>query len=179
MELSQAHRLPYHHFSGTHVRSLIRPHWVILESSGRTKCTSCYTREYFPRLPHMARCVNCYTGAYSSFLLWRWSSSHKAITIFFIQLRDIYSHYWLQYRWFMPRWAFKGAWPLGFDCLITYDSSIDRYVRAATIAPVDHFLETRQWIIPLRWRQIPLTRYLELEISRLLWYFVKPHDLVR
>ena len=51
MELSQVHRLPYHHFSGAHVRSLIHPHWVILESSGWTKCTSCYTREYFPRLP--------------------------------------------------------------------------------------------------------------------------------
>ena len=51
MELSQVHRLPYHHFSGAHVRSFIHPHWVILESSRRTKCTSCYTGAYFPRLP--------------------------------------------------------------------------------------------------------------------------------
>ena len=51
MELSQAHRLPYHYFSGAHVRSLIHPHWVILKSSGWTRCTSCYTGAYFPRLP--------------------------------------------------------------------------------------------------------------------------------
>ena len=51
MELSQAHRLSYHHFTGIHVKSLIHPHWVILESLGRTRCTSCYTEAYFPRLP--------------------------------------------------------------------------------------------------------------------------------
>ena len=37
MELSQAHRLPCYHFNGVHVRSLIHPHWVILESSGQTR----------------------------------------------------------------------------------------------------------------------------------------------
>ena len=50
MELSQAHRLPYHPFNGVHVRSFIHPHGVILELSGQTKCTSCYTRAYFPSL---------------------------------------------------------------------------------------------------------------------------------
>ena len=43
----------------------------------------------------------------------------------------------------MPGWAFRGAfreaWPLGFDCLITYDSLVDHYVGPVTIAPVDHF----------------------------------------
>ena len=51
MDLSQAHRLPYHHISGAHVKSLIHPHWVILESSGWTRCTSCYIGAYFPQLP--------------------------------------------------------------------------------------------------------------------------------
>ena len=50
MELSQGHRLPYHHFSGVHVRSLIHLHWVILELSGLTRCTSCYIGAYFPFL---------------------------------------------------------------------------------------------------------------------------------
>ena len=39
----------------------------------------------------------------------------------------------------MPRWAFRGAWPLGFDCLFTYDSSVDHYVEAMAVSPVDHF----------------------------------------
>ena len=39
----------------------------------------------------------------------------------------------------MSIWAFRGAWPLGFDCLITYDSSIDCYVEAVTVTLVDHF----------------------------------------
>ena len=39
----------------------------------------------------------------------------------------------------MPGWAFRGAWPLGFDYLITYDSLVDHYVGPVTIAPVDHF----------------------------------------
>ena len=50
MELSQAHRLPYHHFNGVHVRSLIHPHWVILELSGQIGCPNCYTGAYFPLL---------------------------------------------------------------------------------------------------------------------------------
>ena len=50
MELSQMHRLPYHHFNGVHVRSLIHPHWVILKLSRQTKCTSYYTGAYFPLL---------------------------------------------------------------------------------------------------------------------------------
>ena len=91
----------------------------------------------------MARSVSCYIGAYSPSLLWRWLSSHGAITVFFIQPRDIYSHYWLQYRWFMLRWVFRGQ--LGFDCLITYDSSINHHVGAVTIAPVDHF----SWDLPV------------------------------
>ena len=45
----------------------------------------------------------------------------------------------------MPRWAFKGAWPLGFDCLITYDFSVDRYDGTVTIASVDHF----SWELPV------------------------------
>ena len=66
MELSRVHRLSYHHFSGVQVRSLIHPHWVIIESSGQTKCTSCYT------------------GAYSSFFLFpRWLISHVAFIAFF------------------------------------------------------------------------------------------------
>ena len=40
------HRLPYHHFSGVHVRSLIHPDGVILELLGQTKCTICYTGAY-------------------------------------------------------------------------------------------------------------------------------------
>ena len=44
------HRLPYHHFSGVHVKSLIHPHGAILELSGQTGCTSCYTGAYFPFL---------------------------------------------------------------------------------------------------------------------------------
>ena len=39
----------------------------------------------------------------------------------------------------MSGWDFRGAWPLGFDCLITYDSLVDHYVGPVTIAPVDHF----------------------------------------
>ena len=49
-ELSLVSTLPYHHFSGVHVRSLIHPHRVILELSGHTRCTSCYTGVYFPLL---------------------------------------------------------------------------------------------------------------------------------
>ena len=41
--LSQAYRLPCHHFNGVHVKSLTHPHWVILELSGQTKCPNCYT----------------------------------------------------------------------------------------------------------------------------------------
>ena len=39
----------------------------------------------------------------------------------------------------MPKWAFREAWPLSFDCLIIYDFSVDRYVGAVTIALVDNF----------------------------------------
>ena len=85
--------------------------------------------------PHGRMCQLLYWGIFPIFWLWRWLFSHGAITIFFIQLRDIYSHYWSQYRWFIPRWA----QPLGFDCLITYDSLVDHYVEVVTIAPVDHF----------------------------------------
>ena len=45
MELSQAHRLSYHHF-----KYLIHHHLVILELSGETGCPSCYTGSYFPLL---------------------------------------------------------------------------------------------------------------------------------
>ena len=48
MRLSQMHRLPYHHFSGVHIRSSIHSQWVILELSGQTGCPSCYTGAYFP-----------------------------------------------------------------------------------------------------------------------------------
>ena len=50
MELSQAHKVPYHYFSGVHVKSLIHLHWVILELSGLTRCPSCYIGAYFPLL---------------------------------------------------------------------------------------------------------------------------------
>ena len=39
----------------------------------------------------------------------------------------------------MLRWALKGAWLLGFDCLVIYDFSVDCYVGVVIIAPMDHF----------------------------------------
>ena len=72
MELSQAHGLPYHHFNGVHVRSLIHPHWVILESSGWTRCTSCYTEVYFLQLPTWRDTSVAILGHISLFLFWRW-----------------------------------------------------------------------------------------------------------
>ena len=39
----------------------------------------------------------------------------------------------------LSRWAFKGAWPLGFDYPIIYGSSVDRYVEVVAIALVDYF----------------------------------------
>ena len=94
MELSQAQRLPYHHFRGVHIKSPIHPHWVILESSGRTRCTSCYTRVHFPRLPTWGDALVAILEHISHFMLWRRSSSHRVVTIFFIQLMNTYSHYW-------------------------------------------------------------------------------------
>ena len=37
------------------------------------------------------------------------------------------------------RWAFRGARPLGFDCPIICDSSVDRYVEVVVVAIVDYF----------------------------------------
>ena len=90
---------------------------------------------------YMAGCVSCYTRAYFPFsvLEMRLSSSHRVVIIFFIQLRDIHSYYWPQYWWFISRWAFRGAWPLGFVCLITYDSLVDCYVEVVIVCPVDYF----------------------------------------
>ena len=39
----------------------------------------------------------------------------------------------------LPRWAFKGAWPLGFDYPTIYDILVDRYVEAVAVALVDYF----------------------------------------
>ena len=61
----------------------------------------------------------------------------------------------------MPRWAFKGAWPLGFDYLITYDSLVDRYAAIVTVALVDHF----SW-------DPPMDRFFEMttdSFSRVSW----------
>ena len=78
MELSQAHRLSYHHFSGVHTRSLIHPHRVILESPGRTGMPMLsklwmvwlFDTEVIS-LSHlvtcMLGCINFYTGVYSLF----------------------------------------------------------------------------------------------------------------
>ena len=61
----------------------------------------------------------------------------------------------------MPRWAFRGARPLSFDCLITYDFSIDHYVGAMTIAPVDHF----SWDLPVG-RSFDMTTDFSSKVSR-------------
>ena len=94
MEVSQAHWLTYYHFSGVHDRSLMHSHWAILKSSGRTRCTSCYTRVHFPWLPTWGDALVAILEHISHFMLWRRSSSHRVVTIFFIQLRNTYSHYW-------------------------------------------------------------------------------------
>ena len=70
VELLQAHRFSHHHFSGVHVRSFMHPHGVILPFSGQIGYIWCHAR------------------AYSFLKLWRWSFSHKSVTIFITQSRD-------------------------------------------------------------------------------------------
>ena len=67
-----------------------------------------------------------YWGIFLIFLLSRWLISHLAFIVFFAGPS-------------LSRWAFKRAWLLSFDCLITYDSLVDRYVEVVTISPVDYF----------------------------------------
>ena len=80
IELSQAHRLPYHHFSGAHVRSLICPYWVILKSLRRTRCTSCCIGAYFPRLPTWQEALVAILGIFPFFVMemivFSWSCYH-------------------------------------------------------------------------------------------------------
>ena len=46
VELLQAHRFPYHHFNGVHVRSFMHLHGVILELSRQIKYIWCHTGAY-------------------------------------------------------------------------------------------------------------------------------------
>ena len=156
MELSQAHRLTYHHFSGVHVRSLIHPHWAILESLGQTGGTSCYTRAYFPSLAAEMICF------LTDFL----QSSLPGRGIFVC----ITSHCFDD---FLTRWTFNGVLHSSFDCPIIYDPLVDCCVEVEVFALADYSLEIPHWIIYLRWRWIPPTEYFELKTFDLFWHFVR------
>ena len=82
MELFQAHRLLYHHFSGVYTRSPIHRHRVILESLGWTgmpMLSELWMVWLFDTevigLSHLVTCtpgcISFYTGAYSLFFLCR------------------------------------------------------------------------------------------------------------
>ena len=97
MELSQTPTLPYHHFSGVHVRSFIHPFGVILELSGQTKCTSCYIRACFPLL--VVKMI-VFSQIYYDF---HYSAEGCLLTL----VCHYFSDFW-------SRWASRGARPSGF-----------------------------------------------------------------
>ena len=107
-------RLLHHHFTGVQVGSPIHPYWVILKLSGQTGCPSCYIGAYSPL-----------SVVEIPFLLWRWLFSQRFVIIHITRSRDVYSHWWSQSRWCLPRWAFSKARPQRFDCPTIYDSSVD------------------------------------------------------
>ena len=129
IELSQAHRLPYHHFSGIHTRSLIHPHRVILESPRWTDMPMLsklwmvwlFDTEVIG-LIHlvtcMPGCIDCYTGAYSPpyhffFLLSRWLISHLACMAFFAGHNfDDFVGTSLQGSMTFDFWSFQYLWLL-------------------------------------------------------------------
>ena len=161
MELSLVHRLPYHHFSGVHVRSLIHPHWVILELSGQTGCFSCYTGAYFPIF---AVEMIVFSQTYYSLHYWDEVYFFALLVIVSVIGRDE---------------PLEEHDVLGFDCPAIHDFSVDFCVEVALVTPTDYSLETPHWIIHLRWRWTPPTEHFELEVSDLLWHFIRPCDLVR
>ena len=74
----------------------------------------------------------------------------------------------------MLRWALKGAWLLGFDCLVIYDFSVDCYVGVVIIAPMDHF----SWDLPVD-RSFEMTIDSSNKVSRvrdilIIGHFVRP-----
>ena len=107
MELSLVHRLPYHHFSGVHVRSLIHPHWVILELSGQTGCSSCYTGAYFSLL--VVEMI-VFSQTYYSLHYWDEVYFFALLVIVSVIGRDE---------------PLEEHDVLGFDCPAIHDSSVD------------------------------------------------------
>ena len=59
------------------------------------------------------------------FQLWGWLFSQRLVTIHITRSRNVYSHWWPQSRWCLPRWAFNGARPQGFDCPTIHDFLVD------------------------------------------------------
>ena len=95
MELFQAHRLLYHHFSGVYTRSPIHRHRVILESLGWTgmpMLSELWMVWLFDTkvigLSHLVTCtpgcISFYTGAYSPFFVSRWLISQLVFIAFFV-----------------------------------------------------------------------------------------------
>ena len=87
-------------------------------------------------------------GYIPPFQLWRWLFSQRLITIHITQSRDVYSHWWSQSRWCLPRWAFNRARPQRFDWPTIRDSSVD-WDRSSYLgglfscdSPVDHSFDT-------------------------------------
>ena len=121
MELSQAQWLTYYHFSGVHDRSLMHPHWAILKSSGRTRCTSCYTGVYFPWLPTWRDASIAILGHISPFsvmemIVFSWSYYHYLYSVewylfaLLVIVSMIYTEMSLQRSLTFGLWLFHYLW---------------------------------------------------------------------
>ena len=115
----------------------------------------------------------------SLFWLWRWLFSQILVTVFITWTRDISLHYWSQFLWFWPRWAFNEARHSSFDCPTIHDSLVDCCVEIMVVTLADYSLETPHWVISLRRGWISPIEHVELEASDLLWHIIKSRDSVR
>ena len=149
-ESSQVHRLLYHHFSEVHVRSFIHPYGVILELSGQTRCTSCYTREYLPLLAVeiIVFSQTCYSLLYSVeeclFALL------VTISMIFYEMNlqmSITFGFWLSYYpWLFRRflcWG-RGSYPNG---LFSWDSSVNHSFEMTMDSSSKAFWVRGVWLI--------------------------------
>ena len=90
----------------------------------------------------------------------------------------LYLLYWSLFLWFSSRWAFSGAWRSWSWLSHLHDPIVDCFDEIVVVTLVDYSLETLYWIIHLRWWWILPIEHFELEEFDLLWYFVRPCDLV-
>ena len=126
------------------------PHWVILELSGQTECTSCYTEAYFPPLAVeiIVFSRTCYSLHYSAkgYLF----ALLVIVLVIFVEMSLQWSttfRVWLShYPWLFNRllcWD-RGSYPSG---IFSWDSPLDHSFKTTMDSSSRAFRVRGVWLI--------------------------------